>query len=266
MDIHKPKPWHGLREFLKEYVIIVVGVLTALGAEQGVEWLHWRHQAEAAREDMAADYRRTLRSIGAIDAAAPCARRRVDELRAVLDKAEVEGRLPALPAIDPPPNFAWTFRGWEGLVSSQTLAHLPRGEAARYSAQAAYVTYLIRMRDAQRDDWAVLSSMGGPSRPMSATEAANLRATLGRVLSEDGWLRRQADGLGSLISDTGLLSHAEVEKWWKQGLDSVPKGGNTICRPLAEAGARSWIADKQSEPAELPTKPYETTDYYTPRK
>jgi hypothetical protein len=30
MDIHKPKPWHGLREFLKEYLIIVIGVLTAL--------------------------------------------------------------------------------------------------------------------------------------------------------------------------------------------------------------------------------------------
>ena len=35
MDIHKPKAWHGVREFLKEYMIIVVGVLTALGAEQG---------------------------------------------------------------------------------------------------------------------------------------------------------------------------------------------------------------------------------------
>lgn len=32
MDIHKPKPWHGVREFLKEYLIIVVGVLTALAA------------------------------------------------------------------------------------------------------------------------------------------------------------------------------------------------------------------------------------------
>ena len=44
MDIHKPKPWHGLREFLKEYLIIVVGVLTALGAEQAVEMIH-RHEA-----------------------------------------------------------------------------------------------------------------------------------------------------------------------------------------------------------------------------
>ena len=49
MDIHKPKPWHGVREFLKEYVIIVVGVLTALGAEQTVEWLHRREEVSQAR-------------------------------------------------------------------------------------------------------------------------------------------------------------------------------------------------------------------------
>jgi hypothetical protein len=29
-------------EFLKEYAIIVIGVLTALAAEQAVEWLHWQ--------------------------------------------------------------------------------------------------------------------------------------------------------------------------------------------------------------------------------
>jgi hypothetical protein len=45
MDIHKPKPWHGVREFLKEYSIIVAGVLTALAAEQAAEALH--HQAQA---------------------------------------------------------------------------------------------------------------------------------------------------------------------------------------------------------------------------
>jgi hypothetical protein len=52
LDIHKPKPWHGLREFLKEYVIIVVGVLTALAFEQGVEWLHWRHVTEVTEEHL----------------------------------------------------------------------------------------------------------------------------------------------------------------------------------------------------------------------
>jgi hypothetical protein len=50
MDIHKPKPWRGVREFLKEYVIVVVGVLTALGAEQLAEAFHWRHEVEIERE------------------------------------------------------------------------------------------------------------------------------------------------------------------------------------------------------------------------
>lgn len=48
MDIHKPKPWRGLREFLKEYAIIVIGVLTALGAEQAVDAMRWAHQVDAA--------------------------------------------------------------------------------------------------------------------------------------------------------------------------------------------------------------------------
>jgi len=39
MEIHKPKPVHSWREFFKEYAIIVLGVLTALAAEQTVESL-----------------------------------------------------------------------------------------------------------------------------------------------------------------------------------------------------------------------------------
>ena len=61
MDIHKPKAWHGFREFLKEYLIIVVGVLTALAAEQTVEWLHRQEEVNGARaalhQEIAADLR-----------------------------------------------------------------------------------------------------------------------------------------------------------------------------------------------------------------
>ena len=32
VEFHKPKPFHNWREFLKEYVIIVLGVATALAA------------------------------------------------------------------------------------------------------------------------------------------------------------------------------------------------------------------------------------------
>src|SRR6185503_1410686 len=87
MDIHKPKPWHGLREFLKEYAIIVVGVLTALAAEQGAEWLHWRHEVKEGREalhrEMAFDgsYLRDRMTVQA------CLDRQLDRVQAGLDSA-----------------------------------------------------------------------------------------------------------------------------------------------------------------------------------
>lgn len=63
MDIHKPEPWHSFREFLKEYLIIVVGVLTALAAEQAVEWAHRSEEVNAARTALHAEMSADLRNL-----------------------------------------------------------------------------------------------------------------------------------------------------------------------------------------------------------
>ena len=59
MDIHKPKPIHGWRDFAKEVGVIVLGVLIALSAEQVVQALEWRekiHRADIAmRDEISAD-------------------------------------------------------------------------------------------------------------------------------------------------------------------------------------------------------------------
>src|SRR4051812_5727764 len=130
MDIHKPKPWHGVREFLKEYVIIVVGVLTALGAEQGVEWLHWRHLAEKAEADLAAGLRPDLVNAYSYVIIESCGKARVAELSAALQKPGSDWRGSPMPAsaadlashIIP---VVYTFRGvlwshaaWDTAVAS----------------------------------------------------------------------------------------------------------------------------------------------------
>ena len=93
MDIHKPKPWHGVREFLKEYAIIVVGVLTALAAEQGVEWLHWRHMAHQNETQLAAGLQPNLWNSARWLIYRPCADQRVARLAEALQPAPsgVEG-------------------------------------------------------------------------------------------------------------------------------------------------------------------------------
>ena len=49
MDIHKPKPFHGWREFLAEIAVIVTGIVIALGLEQVVEQIHVHSVSHDAR-------------------------------------------------------------------------------------------------------------------------------------------------------------------------------------------------------------------------
>ena len=57
METHKPKSWHSPGEFVREILIIVVGVLIALSGEQAVEWIHHQNELaetrEALREEIA---------------------------------------------------------------------------------------------------------------------------------------------------------------------------------------------------------------------
>src|SRR6185437_16951039 len=93
MDIHKPKPWHGWREFLKEYAIIVVGVLTALGAESLVETMRWSHAVEGSREQLTEDARSIVRQAGMLDSQSQCLAREFESYGALLDRASETGRL-----------------------------------------------------------------------------------------------------------------------------------------------------------------------------
>lgn len=160
MEIHKPKPWHGLREFLKEYAIIVVGVLTALAAEQAVEWLHWRHVAQEAETQLAAGMQPNLLVAAEFIADAPCQRLRLSQLSAALQQpsaawhgmAAPAERMPGdVPRVTPTvydaPSPIWSHGAWEAVVANGALAHLPRERVEKYAALYRFVD-LAREREA----------------------------------------------------------------------------------------------------------------------
>lgn len=55
MEIHKPKPVHNWRDFIKEVGIIVLGVCIALIAEQAVQTVHEHAKAAEARASIRAE-------------------------------------------------------------------------------------------------------------------------------------------------------------------------------------------------------------------
>jgi hypothetical protein len=146
MDIHKPKPWHGLREFLKEYVIIVVGVLTALAAEQMVEAFRWSEKVRHAEAQEAPEIASIYADAYERDVVQPCIDRRIEDLKAALltgpgewkplasmKVTGVSGRDGVLVT----PNRLWPDQVWQTLVADGTVSHLRDDRELLYGSIAA---------------------------------------------------------------------------------------------------------------------------------
>jgi len=230
MDIHKPKPWHGLREFLKEYVIIVVGVATALSAEAGVEWLHWRHAIADSRAELAADARNIIRVAAEREAQSPCLARQFAEIQGILDRAAVTGRLEPVAAVNGPTRRAWTIRSFEPAASGQVLPHMPVQERGLMTGANLWSLYIQKNRDEEVRAWAELRTLEGPGRKVSDVELANLRSALTMAILQAQVIRGGSRHFAGRLVATGLNSPATVAKTWREGLESKFRdscGGDT---------------------------------------
>jgi hypothetical protein len=162
MDIHKPKPWHGVREFLKEYLIIVVGVLTALGAEAVVQNLHEHRLAaearDAVRSEIAADVGWMLRRREQEEA---CADRRLAELALILQAAR-EGRPYPTPAwVGRVTNQPISSRRWNAASQAGHLSLLPSDEQAAYARAYFTIDGYAAIEEHEHSTWATLRSLEG---------------------------------------------------------------------------------------------------------
>ena len=242
MDIHKPKPWHGVREFLKEYLIIVVGVLTALGGEQAVEALHGMHQARAGEAELRIAFLREVDNAAVRQAQDACVTRRLAALSAILRQAETTGRLPPIAAVGHPAFTPWTVGAWGALVADQTISHLPRHKALDYTGIVQTTVYLSGLSDREEDQWTVLDSMAGPGRRLSDVEAQALRTTLAMADGSSVHMSVTSARLRDAIAASGLLAASDFAAAARRAAQSTSAAD--ICRPIAAAPASEASAGR----------------------
>lgn len=177
MDIHKPKPWHGWREFLKEYAIIVLGVATALAAEQAVEWFHWQGEVAVARVAIRAEITDAAKSFYARRIAiSSCLDKKLDIVGTAI--AEVAAsRQPDLHGIVFNTLGSPIYDGeWQSERSSQVLTHFPREELALMSK---FYGEMSNTRDFQLNEsiaWGHLSALQEAGQKLGPADLAQLRA------------------------------------------------------------------------------------------
>ena len=89
--IESPKKARNWRSFGKEYVIVVLGVATALAAQQAVDWLHWQSEVATARQAIFAEMLLNNTNLSARRIAyAPCLERQAVEAERILDDLEAK--------------------------------------------------------------------------------------------------------------------------------------------------------------------------------
>jgi hypothetical protein len=161
---HKPKPWRGWREFLKEYLIVVVGVLTALGAEQAVE--AWRHRVEAteARDAIQAEVVVDITRIQQRDFEHDCVKARLDEIERIVDAAGADGRIRGPTWIGRPPRYAVETARWDAASQGGRVSLLPSEWQSRFGFLYTTLRYHYEINNAEEQTWSRLDGLVGLDR------------------------------------------------------------------------------------------------------
>lgn len=225
MEIHKPKPWHGLREFLKEYVIIVVGVLTALAAEQSAERLNWARDVREAKASIHDEL-----AIASVFAEERLARK--DCVDAYLDG--LAAAVAASPERWAPRSFdycglahsavytgfwrPWPTEVWQTIEDGGAVSHFNAG----YRLQAPFVFNFIReIGELSREERRLAADLDPLGRPLTMTADAKIAflRTIANVRATNDWMAVYSHDLEGSIT---LLGEAPTEAELKAKRAQVP--------------------------------------------
>jgi hypothetical protein len=192
MDIHKPKPWHSWREFLKEYGIIVLGVLTALGLEQCVDSLHWRHKVDQAERNMRVELTRDRTDAAQYAVLAACTDAYLDRVRDDLLRHDQTDLTRLYRLGEPFTTELWTATAWETAVASQIGDHMATDRFLNYAEAFRRADLMKDVQFRLGDHFAAalvgrfeLPAGQGQADQLTAAEDLRRDITLSRAITSD---------------------------------------------------------------------------------
>jgi type II secretory pathway pseudopilin PulG len=183
MHFRLPKALHGWRGFLKEYAIVVLGVLTALVLEQMVQAAHDRALAREARQAINQELQDNLDRVAYRADQQACNERRLNEVQALLAGWHGDDAFPAGLRIGFPGDVGVSDQRWQANLTSGRFSE----ESAEEQADQAGLYTLIRVIDMienkEIDYWVRLrmlelgsQSLSIRSKPMIADALAGARS------------------------------------------------------------------------------------------
>lgn len=228
MHVHLPKPLHGWREFTGEVGIIVLGVLIALGAEQVLENMHWRHQLELERGALNSEVVSNLDAVQARMVLEPCVRSRLRELAQVLTADP--GQIPRLiGSVGGPLPVGGAKGAWNIAVSSAALSHMPLEEQLNYSGAFSNYENWDAIRRDERTAWVHLNVLDRETR-LSEADWAGLRQAYAEAVAADTRIAH----VGPFILRTASVGQRPDRYVTQRNVFKIAGYGEELCRPMLE--------------------------------
>jgi hypothetical protein len=238
MDIHKPKPVHGLRDFLAEVGIIVLGVLLALAAEQAVEAMHWAHKVEQAKDPLKGELHDIYVSAAERIETEACLNQRLDALEAKVLAAGATWAAAGAPGTPPGASSAevyhtpyriWGDSVWRSVEAEGLGSHL--SQKTRLGLSFVY-NEAVRAREENALEWRDGARFSILNRPI-ATDPTTRAQLLSLIQSQ-----RQANKLLTIMGRQ-IVDRVRTDRL----LQPVPTEAEVKAELASVPGTLRWCAD-----------------------
>lgn len=223
-----PAATRGKRPLIAEIGIIVIGVLIALLAEQGVQWLNWRSQVSDARAALRGELGHNVVAIRKRLTLGRCIERRIGELETALAGWQSGTATRLGGRIGRPLSTNMQETVWAVMTSGEVAAQLPLDERLSYAQLYAGLQTLTNILVRERDIWAELQEFQDSGAPDPAA-----RMRLRRLISQARWI-------DAAIGVTGRDALARMERIGATPQQFTPVDQarlEGLCDPLRRAAA-----------------------------
>ena len=220
----KLNPPHGWSAIGWELLIVTLGVLIALGAQQMVEAANWRREVAGFRDSVRGEISRDLWTYPYRSAQKRCINARLDELQRWLDSWRAGRPLTLTGPIGIPVSAVIRTSAWDGRDPA-TLAHMARSERVEYGfLYSEFANNEVHRLD-ERAAWIELASFDGATL-LDHQDQMRLQGLIFRARLRDSRIDANASRFMKRAAAIGLKLIPEP--------DLAPYGPE-LCRPILPA-------------------------------
>lgn len=192
------------RDFGREYVIVVLGVLTALFAQQAAQSLDWRQKVEAALADMDQELSNGDGPEAYVRLAIyQCLDSRLRQVREATEGGERAAVRRAIAGIDLPLRTYNSFAR-DAANSADIAAHMPARRMFEYRVVYSLMPELDELHRKELVDLAQLRSLPGTGGPLSQEEKRSVLGATENLILDNDRVRRASSFTLRHMRDLGI--------------------------------------------------------------